>query len=187
MRKKDQMNIESKLKVVRFLGELALRKSCSFITWDVCWCSTISSLFFCFHNIQFLNFIFNCYCLSNLGELTKFQMLIKSEALFCLKVVWPINKYFIYLYKNKIIHIPDQIEKLLFNPINYYFMSPQRFFQDFAHHNIEMACSFLESCGRYLYRSPESFYRMKNYLVRFVSFDLFHLFGFIWMWKYLLI
>lgn len=77
IRKKDQINIESKLKTVRFIGELV-----------------------------------------------KFKMFPKSEALHCLKM-------------------------LMF---------------DFSHHNIEMACSLLETCGRYLYRSPDSHHRTKVYL-----------------------
>jgi len=36
---------------------------------------------------------------------------------------------------------------------------------DFTHHNIEMACSLLETCGRYLYRTPDSHQRVKVYLV----------------------
>ena len=36
---------------------------------------------------------------------------------------------------------------------------------DFTHHNIEMACALLETCGRFLYRSPDSHYRTKVYLV----------------------
>ncbi|XP_076469583.1 regulator of nonsense transcripts 2-like isoform X2 [Babylonia areolata] len=77
MRKKDQINIESKLKTVRYLGELV-----------------------------------------------KFNMCPKSEALHSLKM-------------------------LMF---------------DFSHHNIEMACALLETCGRFLYRSPDSHYRTKVYL-----------------------
>ena len=61
-----------------------------------------------------------------LGEMAKFNMFPKSEALHCMKM-------------------------LMF---------------DFTHHNIEMACSLLESCGRFLYRSPESHHRTKVYLVR---------------------
>ncbi|KAL5014942.1 hypothetical protein ScPMuIL_009212 [Solemya velum] len=77
VRKKDQINIESKLKTVRFIGEL-----------------------------------------------TKFKIYPKSEALHCLKM-------------------------LMF---------------DFSHHNIEMACSLLETCGRFLYRSADSHHRTKIYL-----------------------
>uniref|UniRef100_T1IJL6 Regulator of nonsense transcripts 2 n=1 Tax=Strigamia maritima TaxID=126957 RepID=T1IJL6_STRMM len=77
VRKKDQINIESKVKIVRFIGELV-----------------------------------------------KFNMFSKSEALHCLKI-------------------------LLF---------------DFTHHHIEMACNLLETCGRFLFRSPDSHHRTKVYL-----------------------
>lgn len=77
VRKKDQINIESKIKVVRFIGELV-----------------------------------------------KFKLYSKIEALYCLKVL---------LY-------------------------------DFSHHHIEMACSLLEVCGRFLYCSPDSHQRTRVYL-----------------------
>eukprot|EP00092_Neocalanus_flemingeri_P034844 GFUD01037919.1.p1 GENE.GFUD01037919.1~~GFUD01037919.1.p1 ORF type:complete len:1219 (+),score=513.71 GFUD01037919.1:43-3699(+) len=77
VRKKDQINIESKLKVCRFIGEL-----------------------------------------------TKFSMFSKADVLFCVK-------------------------QLLF---------------DFSHHHIEMACTIFESCGAFLYRSPDSHRRTKIYL-----------------------
>ena len=77
VRKKDQINIESKLKVCRFIGEL-----------------------------------------------TKFRQFPKADALFCLK-------------------------QLIF---------------DFSYHHIEMACSLVESCGQFLYRSPDSHRRTKIYL-----------------------
>ncbi|KAG9160182.1 hypothetical protein Leryth_023211 [Lithospermum erythrorhizon] len=35
---------------------------------------------------------------------------------------------------------------------------------DFMHHNIDVACNLLETCGRYLYRSPETTVRMANML-----------------------
>jgi len=77
VRKKDQINIESKLKVCRFIGEL-----------------------------------------------TKFSMFSKADVLFCIK-------------------------QLLF---------------DFSHHHIEMACTIFESCGAFLFRSPDSHRRTKIYL-----------------------
>ncbi|XP_043257655.1 regulator of nonsense transcripts 2 isoform X2 [Colletes gigas] len=77
VRKKDQINIESKVKVVRYIGELV-----------------------------------------------KFKLYSKIEALYCLKVL---------LY-------------------------------DFTHHHIEMACNLLETCGRYLFCSPDSHQRTKVYL-----------------------
>ncbi|GAB2276703.1 Regulator of nonsense transcripts upf2 [Dionaea muscipula] len=35
---------------------------------------------------------------------------------------------------------------------------------DFSHHNIDVACNLLETCGRFLYRSPETAMRMGNML-----------------------
>jgi len=35
---------------------------------------------------------------------------------------------------------------------------------DFVHHNIEVACNLCETCGRFLYRTPETHVRMKNLL-----------------------
>ncbi|KAM7277030.1 hypothetical protein ACFE04_018896 [Oxalis oulophora] len=35
---------------------------------------------------------------------------------------------------------------------------------DFTHHNIDVACNLLETCGRFLYRSPETTIRMGNML-----------------------
>ncbi|GAA0169591.1 RNA metabolism protein [Lithospermum erythrorhizon] len=35
---------------------------------------------------------------------------------------------------------------------------------DFSHHNIDVACNLLETCGRYLYRSPDTNVRMANML-----------------------
>uniref|UniRef100_A0A8C9XP43 Regulator of nonsense transcripts 2 n=1 Tax=Sander lucioperca TaxID=283035 RepID=A0A8C9XP43_SANLU len=72
MRKKDQINIETKNKTVRFIGELA-----------------------------------------------KFKMYSKTDTLHCLKML----------------------------------------LSDFTHHHIEMACTLLETCGRFLFRSPESHLR----------------------------
>ncbi|XP_022765306.1 regulator of nonsense transcripts UPF2-like isoform X3 [Durio zibethinus] len=35
---------------------------------------------------------------------------------------------------------------------------------DFTHHNIDVSCNLLETCGRFLYRSPETTIRMANML-----------------------
>ncbi|XP_078530285.1 regulator of nonsense transcripts 2 isoform X4 [Lissotriton helveticus] len=72
VRKKDQINIETKNKTVRFIGELA-----------------------------------------------KFKMFSKNDTLHCLKML----------------------------------------LSDFSHHHIEMACTLLETCGRFLFRSPDSHLR----------------------------
>ncbi|XP_069764577.1 regulator of nonsense transcripts 2 isoform X7 [Narcine bancroftii] len=72
VKKKDQINIETKNKTVRFIGEL-----------------------------------------------TKFKMFSKNDTLHCLKML----------------------------------------LADFSHHHIEMACTLLETAGRFLFRSPESHLR----------------------------
>ncbi|XP_063782946.1 regulator of nonsense transcripts 2 isoform X2 [Pseudophryne corroboree] len=72
VRKKDQINIETKNKTVRFIGELA-----------------------------------------------KFKMFSRTDTLHCLKML----------------------------------------LSDFSHHHIEMACTLLETCGRFLFRSPDSHLR----------------------------
>ncbi|XP_061839569.1 regulator of nonsense transcripts 2 isoform X1 [Nerophis lumbriciformis] len=72
IRKKDQINIETKNKTVRFIGELA-----------------------------------------------KFKMFLKTDTLHCLKML----------------------------------------LSDFTHHHVEMACTLLETCGRFLFRSPDSHLR----------------------------
>ncbi|XP_051974306.1 regulator of nonsense transcripts 2 [Xyrauchen texanus] len=72
IRKKDQINIETKNKTVRFIGELA-----------------------------------------------KFKMFSKTDTLHCLKML----------------------------------------LSDFSHHHIEMVCTLLETCGRFLFRSPDSHLR----------------------------
>lgn len=73
-KKKDQINIESKVKNVRFIGELV-----------------------------------------------KFNLYSKEEALACLKML----------------------------------------LSDFTHHHIEMTCNLLETCGRLLYKNPESHHQLR--------------------------
>lgn len=40
---------------------------------------------------------------------------------------------------------------------------------DFSHHHIEMACVFLENCGKYLYFSQETHLRTKSYLEQILA------------------
>lgn len=61
-----------------------------------------------------------------IGELVNFSVFPKSEAFKCLKIL----------------------------------------LRHFVHHQIEMACTFLETCGRFLYRSSDSCRRMQIYIVR---------------------
>jgi regulator of nonsense transcripts 2 len=43
-------------------------------------------------------------------------------------------------------------------------VSHQACLDDFTHHNIDVACNLLETCGRVLYRSPETTQPMANKL-----------------------
>ncbi|XP_065186953.1 regulator of nonsense transcripts 2-like [Sycon ciliatum] len=63
-------------------------------------------------------------CVRYMGELTKFKLMPKADTLHSLKIL----------------------------------------LHDFTHHNIEMACQLLETCGRFLYRSPDSHLRTKIFL-----------------------
>jgi regulator of nonsense transcripts 2 len=83
IRRKDQIYIESKIKTVRFIGELV-----------------------------------------------KFSVFPKNEAINCLKTL----------------------------------------LSDFRHHNIEMCCNLLETCGRFLYRSTDCHRRAEIILVKQKSF-----------------
>ena len=83
IRRKDQIYIESKIKTVRFIGELV-----------------------------------------------KFSVFPKNEAINCLKTL----------------------------------------LSDFRHHNIEMCCNLLETCGRFLYRSPDCHCRTEIILVNRIFF-----------------
>ena len=51
---------------------------------------------------------------------------------------------------------------------NVIFACLQSCLDDFTHHNVDVACSLLEACGRYLYRLPESHTRMANMLEVFM-------------------
>lgn len=44
-------------------------------------------------------------------------------------------------------------------------MCQQMLLSDFTHHHIEMACTLLETCGRFLFRSPDSHLRTSVLLV----------------------
>jgi len=44
-------------------------------------------------------------------------------------------------------------------------VAQQMLLSDFTHHHIEMACTLLETCGRFLFRSPDSHLRTSVLLV----------------------
>lgn len=52
--------------------------------------------------------------------------------------------------------------QLLKNALPFFFL--QACLDDFTHHNIDVACNLLETCGRFLYRSPDTAQRMANML-----------------------
>lgn len=106
--KRDPTNIERKLKTVRFIG---MHMQCPFYYPTL--------LLF-----QLTRQIGNLYSIFFAGELVKFGIFPKDEALTCIKRLLP----------------------------------------DFVHHNIDMICALLDTCGRYLYRSPTSHHRTKIYL-----------------------
>ncbi|KAE9608234.1 putative up-frameshift suppressor 2 [Lupinus albus] len=49
-------------------------------------------------------------------------------------------------------------------PASFVFSCLKACLDDFTHHNIDVACNLLETCGRFLYRSPETTIRMTNML-----------------------
>ncbi|GMG99374.1 hypothetical protein Nepgr_001214 [Nepenthes gracilis] len=49
-------------------------------------------------------------------------------------------------------------------PVGLVFSCLKACLDDFTHHNIDVACNLLETCGRFLYRSPETNIRMANML-----------------------
>ncbi|KAA3677804.1 regulator of nonsense transcripts 2, partial [Paragonimus westermani] len=106
--KRDQLNLESKLKIVRFIG--------------VAYCYT--DLRVCPPNDIFTAEQLYAFIEGLKGELVKFRIFPAHQALSCLKLLLP----------------------------------------QFVHHNIEMACALLDTCGRFLYRLPVSHQRTKVYL-----------------------
>ncbi|KAJ1437025.1 hypothetical protein SESBI_03863 [Sesbania bispinosa] len=54
--------------------------------------------------------------------------------------------------------------KFKISPAGLVFSCLKACLDDFTHHNIDVACNLLETCGRFLYRSPETTIRMANML-----------------------
>jgi regulator of nonsense transcripts 2 len=40
---------------------------------------------------------------------------------------------------------------------------------DFSHHNVELTCSLLECCGRFLFRSPDTNARMASFVITYLT------------------
>lgn len=141
--------------------------------WLICWVIFVVFITYFLFFVDLNGFkLIVLLCFVNIsGELVKFSMYSKSEALHCLKVI----DFLRFCWNSSILNLED--EDLTWPDDKVYFISLaikfsmcfavsfQLLMSDFTHHNIEMACSFLESCGRFLYRHPESHHRMKVFLV----------------------
>eukprot|EP01114_Cavostelium_apophysatum_P008182 TRINITY_DN2050_c0_g1_i2.p1 TRINITY_DN2050_c0_g1~~TRINITY_DN2050_c0_g1_i2.p1 ORF type:complete len:1232 (-),score=430.22 TRINITY_DN2050_c0_g1_i2:182-3877(-) len=85
-----------------------------------------------------------------------------------------LEEEFQYLYhkkdqiniENKIrnIRFMGELTKFKICPANQTLSCLKMCLDDFVHHNIDIACNLLETCGRFLYRSPETHVRTKNLL-----------------------
>lgn len=90
-----------------------------------------------------------------IGELAKFKMFSKTDTLHCLKVSAFKTAYF----KQKQNHFFPHCSNVT------HACGLQMLLSDFSHHHIEMACTLLETCGRFLFRSPDSHLRTSVLLV----------------------
>lgn len=66
--------------------------------------------------------------------------------------------------KTKNIRFIGELAKFKIAPASLVFTCLKSCLDDFTHHNIDVACNLLETCGRFLYRSPETTIRMANML-----------------------
>ncbi|KAJ4812115.1 Regulator of nonsense transcripts 2 [Rhynchospora pubera] len=66
--------------------------------------------------------------------------------------------------KIKNIRFIGELCKFKIAPSGLVFTCFKQCLDDFTHHNIDVACNLLETCGRFLYRSPETTVRMANML-----------------------
>ncbi|GFZ14825.1 regulator of nonsense transcripts UPF2 [Actinidia rufa] len=66
--------------------------------------------------------------------------------------------------KIKNIRFIGELCKFKIAPAGLVFSCLKTCLDDFTHHNIDVACNLLETCGRFLYRSPETAVRMANML-----------------------
>ena len=94
------------------------------------------------------------------------------------EVVAFIKKEFNYLVRRKhqiFIETKLKFTRFIAELVNFGVFPPSEAFQcfkfllmDFVHHQIEMACVFVEVCGRYLHKNPATRRRMKIYLVSYI-------------------
>lgn len=61
--------------------------------------------------------------------------------------------------KNKTVRFIGELTKFRMFPSNETLYCLKMLLSDFSHHHIEMACTLLETCGRFLFRSPDTHLR----------------------------
>ncbi|KAI8916749.1 armadillo-type protein [Powellomyces hirtus] len=66
--------------------------------------------------------------------------------------------------KTKNIRYIAELTKFKVTPTHVVFHCIKFLLDNFKHHNIELLCTLLETCGRFLYKSPETSTRASNYL-----------------------
>ncbi|KAJ3089612.1 hypothetical protein HK102_005928 [Quaeritorhiza haematococci] len=70
--------------------------------------------------------------------------------------------------KIKNIRFLAELTKFRVTPLHVIFHCLKVLLDDFSHHNIEVACNLLETCGRFLYKNPETSVRCSNMLEKMV-------------------
>ncbi|CAJ1975643.1 unnamed protein product [Sphenostylis stenocarpa] len=125
--KKDQMNIETKIRNIRFIGEL------------------------CKFKIAPPGLVFSCL-----------KVLISCQNPNLRAVATCVSSSNFHDNFNNEQHDNEQCNLCSNNNDDQY--SAAACLDDFTHHNIDVACNLLETCGRFLYRSPETTIRMANML-----------------------
>jgi len=66
--------------------------------------------------------------------------------------------------KAKSIRFISELTKFKVFPANYALINLKKLLDDFSPHNIELASTLLETCGRFLFRSPATHERTSNLL-----------------------
>lgn len=87
--------------------------------------------------------------------------LLKNDLYFLVK-----KKHQIFIEtKLKIVRFIGELVNFKIFPKSDALHSLKMLLMNFTHHQIEMACVLVETCGRFLHRTPDSHRRMKIYLV----------------------
>eukprot|EP01090_Pellita_catalonica_P023569 TRINITY_DN9790_c0_g3_i1.p1 TRINITY_DN9790_c0_g3~~TRINITY_DN9790_c0_g3_i1.p1 ORF type:complete len:873 (+),score=189.21 TRINITY_DN9790_c0_g3_i1:351-2621(+) len=75
--------------------------------------------------------------------------------------------------KIKNIKFLGELTKFRVTPTSRTFSCLNLCLDDFVYHNVEVACALLETCGRFLYRTPETHVRAKNMLEKMMRIKKF--------------